>query len=345
MTAMSESDPLLNLEELSAESPFEAAFRLMKEYEDVVNTCLQSEDLPSQEINELIDDLDASWQFINAPMTISGNVLREIQADDEPPIIGWQWVQDLRVISNGFQAQRFEKNDDPNQFVVKFGLSFKMADTKLKQGILHQDYSVGYCFASPESILITNFEKSLPMLSSELHYLIPDQAEEIDTRMLNAQNACGAVVALQNFGFQVERQHSDEILLELEQYMNKLLTFDTKAPYIIDFSGECYEITQLGGIDGEIHETAYANPGNAIASLKSLRLVKRLICDTEMSEMPLEYVSVCLQLEILDLDDPEKDTGKEYLVPITSTMSLQDTRSLLVEGIRKAKKAEASNET
>jgi hypothetical protein len=298
----------------------------IRDYEALINNTETSE----QERSEVVDSLDGRWPYMNKMIEVSGNFVIAVQNDpldpDELTYIS-EYFDDKAAESIGFSIMKVVNEEGNFRWVIGHRVIFE-PETTFQQPML-RNFSVRHGFAPLDEAIISYPFESKEANFDKLHYRFPDAAADIDSAILNSSNECSAVESLADVSISLGIHESPEDVRAIAEYVNSLLDFDTKVPYQMEFQGPCYVVDDEGpnGL-----RAATAAHGTTLAYPIQIDTIVEQRCVDVASKKFEAVLNFGIRIEIVN-EDPGRDTGKHYVIPITETFSMQDVRSLVYIGL------------
>lgn len=301
-------------------------------YKDIAQyeTLLNEVESSSEERDAIIESLDARWPYLRTVVQVSGNVIVPAQNNpNDPESITYdlQYVDSTSVESFGFNIMKIVNDQGDIRQVIGHALVFKPEET-LKLPYI-RTYTVKNGFAPIDNVVMTYPFESTEALQDKIHYRFPDLASEIDKAIIEAPDESEAVRALASIEIPVGIHDTIEGLSVISKYVSSLLTFDTQVPYQLEYDGRCYEV--------EPHTSdllpANVKHGSALAYPLQVDIVPK---NNDVDVTAPVTMGFGVRVNIVRLK-PSLDTGKQYVIPITSSFDMYSLRPLIYAAINSSK--------
>lgn len=283
------------------------------------------------EMRPLLEAFNGEWPYFNKEIPITSKVLRyredrqvEDFDDDEydtPPMEEVEVmisVENGSVISYGF-AFRDIGEDQP---VMGHMFAFDIVDDCV---VTPQDPEspefFGWSSIDDVVILTPNLEDEDP--EEYLRFYLPRFMEEIDTRILNADNEVEAIEALRGLTFRHEKNKSTrEQRSAMEGYLNKNIRPIKQIPYTLFCKGLVHILDNKGKIGSGMIQ--YPEKRKAWAVIEKVTMIAPLSKGKKRQKF-LDQVSlpaIIAKIYEPDLSELEKDQYVRVVIPITDDLRI-----------------------
>ncbi len=292
----------------------------------------ESENQFFDEVKPLLEAFNGEWPYFNKEIPITSKVLhyREdrptegFDDDDEhvDPITEevevMISVEDGSVISYGFGLHDIRED----QSVLGHIFAFDIIDDKV---VAPQDPEspehLGWSSVDDVAIRTPDLEQEDP--ETYLRFYLPGFMEEIDTRILNANNEVEAIEALRGLTFRHEKNKSTrEQRGAMEGYLNKNIKPIQQIPYTLLCKGLVHILDNNGKIGaGTIH---YPEKRKAWAVIEKVTMIAPLSKGKKRQRF-LDKVSlpaIIARMYEPDLTELEKNQYVRVVIPITEDLRI-----------------------
>ncbi len=282
---------------------------------------------------ELLKELDSQWPYIGKDLTITGYVIMpgKIDLDDpsaaEPRRV---YLQDAQVTSLGFTTTRAQQKEDPTKYKYLIGHYFRFEPVRVGESDLVKFWGVSEGFAVPNEVFIKYPFGSDQSYFDKMQYSFPDECAGIMQAKIDSLSESDFVMSLRNVQVPVRTINTEEMDI-VRDYVNSLVTFDTKVPYDMRFQGDCYKSDDdaLNGL-----EPAIAKPGSALGYPVSVEVLHGFSDVDGSNELTFGLRIVVIGSRV------ELDDGDEYIIPINDNFSMHSLRSLLYIALKQGDSTE-----
>ncbi len=300
----------------------EAFIQKVEEYQSLIDSINPSH----EKFVEIIHGLDQEWPYLGQRVDVTGYTVMPVKRseEDQTYVVERVFVDEARVLSAGFDFFREEPSKDfpDGRRVIAYRFDFdpvEIMNTKHMENKLFM-----YGFSMPRDVVIGAPEESQASKFDKIHYFFPEAAQDIDCAILNVGSASEAVMALSGLTVDVKTGGDKNEHQLITEYVNSIINFDRAIPYQMDFEGECFydHPTQPGAVI-----VAEASPGLVVARPIRVECIYEPEDGQVADTITARQLTFGIRIELLS-QNPEEDTGKEYLIPITDKFWMHDLRSL-----------------
>ncbi|OGL33569.1 hypothetical protein A3F64_02445 [Candidatus Saccharibacteria bacterium RIFCSPHIGHO2_12_FULL_42_8] len=201
---------------------------------DGINDMLAAGELEAgqTDLDELVGECEDRLPFVDRVVTLSGAVIYYQHINGQNQVSGTQVRFDgVPVLATGLSLFRIE--DDPE---VGHTFCFDMEDGVITPPVSDTPQYFGW--AKINEVHIKPYEEYDYNVHEYLETYLPEVLEELDARLLNAENEIEAVESLDGFGFDHGVVSDAQTQRDMvEAYINHLVGFDVVMPYSAAIKG------------------------------------------------------------------------------------------------------------
>lgn len=247
---------------------------------------------------QTINNLDENWRHMKGQIIITGEITpyagpNTLKSED-------LYVEDEPFMSQGFTIQKQPIVDDNGEFIAD---SYRVVQ---QVAHLNPDGTATPALVDHDKVLI-KYPDSPELRINRLDFYAPETTADIDVLLLNCEAEEDMVAALKDFRIaQDDVESYDSYLKDANVYINRLIDFDKKLPYIVMWRGAHYE-----AIDHD-----------SLGVTKNTEQVRALVQPTEIRFLPYN---------LLNQIHGERNIHSAYLAAqVYSDNSQEDTHEIMI---------------
>lgn len=257
---------LSNHEQLLGDVMIEPSIRKMRDELTTYNaSILENSDVTVAEMESVLEDLNEKYMpilqngaFISGYIEFPKPGTRDAETGEFELESHYYDEQTVEVYGFIIASSKIELSDEDILFqpviALNVGRNIEPQERELEGGAV--EMYVG--MVRPEQADIEPFAMSPERARAWLEYYYPDALVDLETRILNAPNEAQGLVNLTGFSIELQNdEYLDRSRQALGIYLDTMLRFDTKVPYLANMEGFVYVPNQGAHSRGLIADGQY----------------------------------------------------------------------------------------